>query len=167
VRLTGQVWRAHHPHWAWAPDSGEGAALHGGRFNPRGTPALYTATGVLTAIAEAQQGFARKTQPMTLVAYDVDCADILDLTDPATLAAQGITEAELRCAWLLLAQQKAAVPSWLLATRLIAQGVAGILVPSFAPGAAPGERNAVFWRWSRDPPHKVMPIDDHGRLPVR
>jgi RES domain-containing protein len=31
-----------------------------------------------TAWLEAQQGFAFKAQPLTICAYDVDCADIAD-----------------------------------------------------------------------------------------
>lgn len=166
MRLTARLWRAHHPRWAWAADSGDGAALHGGRFNPKGVPALYTSTGIVTAMAEAQQGFVRKAQPMTVVAYDVDCDDVLDLSDPATLAAEGIAPDDLACAWQLLASMGAPVPSWLLARHLIAGGVAAIIVPSFAPGAPAGERNVVFWRWSRLPPHRVTPIDDYGRLPA-
>lgn len=165
MRLTAQVWRAHNPLWAWAPDSGQGAAVHGGRFNAQGVPALYTSTGVITAMAEAQQGFVRKAQPMTMVAYDVDCEDVIDLTDATTMAAEGITDSDLRCAWLFLAATGQPVPSWLAAARLIAMGTAGIIVPSFALGAAPGERNVVFWKWSRIAPHRVVPIDDHGRLP--
>ncbi|MEJ0016938.1 MAG: RES domain-containing protein [Acetobacteraceae bacterium] len=37
------VYRAHHPRWSFEPQSGAGAARSGGRFNPVGTPALYTA----------------------------------------------------------------------------------------------------------------------------
>jgi RES domain-containing protein len=166
LRFEGRVFRAHHPHWAWAADSGEGAALHGGRFNPRGVPALYTSSGVLTALAEAQQAFIRKAQPMTLVAYEVDCADVLDLTDPAVRAREGVAPGDLDCGWLLLAKTRRPVPSWDLARRLMAQGVAGVVVPSFAPGAPAGEANLVFWRWSREAPHRVVPIDDHGRLPA-
>jgi RES domain-containing protein len=165
VRLQTRVWRAHNPRWAWAPDSGQGAALHGGRFNPKGVSALYTSLGIVTAMAEAQQGFVRKAQPMTMVAYEVDCDDVLDLTDPATLAREAVAEGELRCAWQRLAVAGEPVPSWRLAQRLIAQGIAAIIVPSFAPGAAPAERNVVFWRWSRAAPHRVVPIDDYGRLP--
>jgi RES domain-containing protein len=166
LRLATRVWRAHNPLWAWAPDSGEGAALHGGRFNPKGVPALYTSMGVITAMAEAQQGFVRKAQPMTMVAYEVDCDDVPDLTDPATLAVEGISDGELRCAWQLLAGTGAPVPSWILAKRLIAKGIAAIIVPSFALGAAPGDSNVVFWKWARSAPHRVEPIDDHGRLPA-
>jgi RES domain-containing protein len=56
-------------------------------------------------------------------------------------------------------------PSWRLAKRLIAESWAGIVVPSFAPGAGPGERNVVFWRWSSESPHKLLVIDDEARLP--
>ena len=99
MRLTGFVYRAHNPRWAFAPDSGAGAALVGGRFNPVGMPALYTSQRFETAWLEAQQAFPFKAQPMTLCAYEVDCEDVLDLTDPATSAAHGIEPADLACPW--------------------------------------------------------------------
>ena len=80
--LTGFAYRAHHPRWSFAPASGEGAARHGGRFNPVGMAALYTARRMETAWLEAQQAFPFKAQPLTLCAYEVDCADVVDLTDP-------------------------------------------------------------------------------------
>ncbi len=160
--MQGLVWRAHHPRWAFAPTSGEGAARFGGRFNPRGTAALYTSLRPETAWLEAQQGFPFKAQPMTLVAYRVDCAGMLDLTDPACY---GIDPAELACAWEDLADRGEMPPSWALSRRLAEAGHAGIIVPSFAPGAGANDRNAVFWRWSDAPPHQVRVVDDHLRLP--
>lgn len=50
--------------------------------------ALYTSMRSETAWLEAQQGLPFKAQPMTLCAYRVDCADMLDLTDPAVRAAR-------------------------------------------------------------------------------
>ncbi len=165
-RLDGLLYRAHHPGWAWAPASGEGAKLHGGRFNPPGTEALYTSLRPETAWLEAQQGFAFKAQPMTLCAYRVDCEDVLDLADPATLAVFGVSAAELACPWADLADRGFPVPSWEVAGRLADAGVAAVLVPSFAPGAVAGrDVNAVFWRWGDRPPHRVEVVDDHGRLP--
>jgi RES domain-containing protein len=159
------VYRAHHPGWAYAPDSGDGARRHGGRFNPRGVPALYTALRLQTAWLEAQQAFPFKAQPMTLVAYEVACADIADLTDPEARRALGAAPEVLGCAWEDLADRGREPPSWALARRLAAAGCAGILVPSFAAGAGPADVNAVFWRWGRDPPHQVRPVDDFDRLP--
>ena len=51
VKLTGFVYRAHNPRWAFAPDSGQGAASAGGRFNPVGMPALYTVPEVRDRVA--------------------------------------------------------------------------------------------------------------------
>jgi RES domain-containing protein len=45
------------------------------------------------------------------------------------------------------------------------QGLAGIVVPSFAPGAGPADRDFVFWRWSDVVPHLVRVIYDEARLP--
>lgn len=59
----------------------------------------------------------------------------------------------------------AGTPTWTIADRLIADGIAGVLVPSFARGATPADVNAVFWTWSNSVPHQVKAIDDEGRLP--
>ena len=166
MRLTEQVYRAHHPRWAYEPSSGAGAALHGGRFNPKGTAALYTARRVETAWLEAQQGFPFKgAQPMTICAEAVDCQDIVDLSDPSERRRLGVADSDLACAWEDLASRGQVPPSWALARRLIASGVAGIIAPSFAPGASTADLNVVFWRWADAGPHMVRVIDDNRRLP--
>ena len=166
MKLKGLAYRAHNPRWAFRPNSGAGAAIHGGRFNRTGTEALYTSLRLETAWLEAQQAFPFKAQPLTMCASDVDCADIVDLTDPATLVSFGIAAADLACPWEDLVDRKAIPPSWALADRLIAAGQAGILVRSFATRASAADVNAVFWRWTDHPPHRVSVIDDEGRLPV-
>jgi RES domain-containing protein len=165
VRFRGFVYRAHHPRWAFSPLSGEGAARYGGRFNPAGMTALYTARRMQTAWLEAQQAFPFKAQPMTLCAYEVDCADVADLTDRDNLVALGITPASLACPWEDLASRKQMPPSWDIAQRLRADGVAAVIVPSFAAGAMAEDVNVVFWQWGPAPPHSVTVIDDQGRLP--
>ncbi len=165
MRLTGLVHRAHHPRWSFAPLSGEGAALHGGRFNPKGVPALYTSLRLETAWLEAQQAFPFKAQPMTMVAYRVDCTEVVDLTDKGSREALGVTLADLTCAWEDLASRGRTPPTWTLARRLIAEGRAGVIVPSFAAGAGARDVNVVFWRWSEEPPHQVQVVDDASRLP--
>ena len=165
MRLTGFVYRAHNPRWPFAPDSGAGAAAAGGRFNPAGMPALYCSLRFETAWLEAQQAFPFKAQPLTLCAYEVDCDDILDLTDAGTCAAQGIARADLACAWKDLATRGIRPPSWLVTEGLIAAGSTGVIVPSFARGAGAGDINVVFWDWGADPPHQVRVIDDDHRLP--
>ena len=165
MKFTGIVYRAHNPRWAFAADSGAGAASAGGRFNPAGLPALYTSLRFETAWLEVQQAFPFKAQPMTLCAYEVDCEDVLDLTDAATLAAQRIAAGDLACAWKDLASRGIRPPSWLMAERLVADGIAGVIVPSFAKGAGVADVNIVFRKWTREPPHQVRVIDDDRRLP--
>lgn len=165
MRLQGLVYRAHNPRWAFSPTSGEGAARHGGRFNPVGVPALYTSRRMETAWLEAQQGFAFKAQPLTICTYQVDCADVADLNDPAMRAEHRIEDADLACAWEDLVSRHVAPPSWAVTRRLIAAGIAAIIVRSFAAGATTADQNVVFWTWSDAPPHQVTVIDDHFRLP--
>ena len=165
MKFLGPAFRAHDPKWSFTPLSGDGAALHGGRFNPKGMAALYLGLSPMTAVKEANQGFANKIQPLTLCSYDVDCEDIEDLTDPASLAAAGGTPADLACGWLALALSGQTPPSWVLAERLYASGTAGVIVPSFAPGADGSDRNLVLWRWDAAPPHQIAVYDPSGRLP--
>lgn len=165
MRFRGTVYRAHNPRWAFSPLSGDGAARYGGRFNPTGLPALYTSLRMETAWLEAQQGFAFKVQPMTICAYEIDCEDVTDLTDPETLAGFSLKPSALSCAWEDIASRGKTPPSWALARQLVAQGTAAIIVPSFAPGAIEGARNLVFYQWSDALPHQVCVIDDDMRLP--
>ncbi len=165
IRLRRFVYRAHNPRWSFAPESGEGARLHGGRFNPPGVDALYTCLRPETAWLEGQQGFPFKPQPLTLCAYTVDCRDVVDLTSETTRTALGISVNDLACPWEAIADRKVQPPTWRLAEMLIAQGCAGLLAPSFAPGSNGDDINAVFWRWSPEPPHRLRIIDDEGRLP--
>ena len=151
--------------WAYTPLSGEGAKKYGGRFNRPGNNTLYTSLDPTTAWMEAQQGFPFKPQPMTLVAYEVDCADVADLTDVKVQRIVECSSAELGCAWEDMADQNREPPTWLLADRLQTNGVAGMLVRSFAPGCSENNRNLVLWQWSNTAPYSVQVIDDLSRLP--
>lgn len=163
--FSGTVYRAHNPRWSFAPDSGAGAAKHGGRFNRPGVPALYTSRSYELAIAEAHQGLAYKLQPLTIVSYDVVHDSVLDLSTPAACDVANVAFEDLGCAWELIACEGAMPPSWALADRLIEAGVGAIIVPSFAVGANRGDRNIVFWRWQSTPPCQVAVNDDWHRLP--
>jgi RES domain-containing protein len=151
--------------WAYTPLSGAGAKKYGGRFNRPGNNTLYTSLDPTTAWMEAQQGFPFKPQPMTLVAYQVDCADVADLNDTKVQHIIECSPVELGCAWEDMADQDLEPPTWLLADRLQASDVAGMLVRSFAPGCSENNCNLVLWHWSNTIPHSVQVIDDLSRLP--
>jgi len=165
LRFRGVCYRAHDPRWSFLPTSGAGAAVRGARFNPKGVPALYLALTVVGAVKEANQGLARRIDPCVLCSYEVDCEDIVDLTSEPTRKEYGISADEMACAWMMSLAEDERPKSWAIHDRLTASGHAGILVPSFAPGAVDTDRNLVLWRWSPDPPHRVEVIDPSGRLP--
>jgi RES domain-containing protein len=111
VRLQGVAYRAHNPKWSWSPLSGEGARLHGGRFNAKGVAALYLSLDWQTAIIEASQGFAYRIPPLTIVSYEVDCDDIADLTSAEERARHRVSEKAMACAWRLLADTRSPASS--------------------------------------------------------
>ncbi|MDP3898341.1 MAG: RES domain-containing protein [Mesorhizobium sp.] len=165
MRFQGDCYRAHDPRWSFSPLSGDGAAIHGGRFNPKGMPALYLSLSIDGAVAEAAQGFAGKLEPLTVCLYEVDSETILDLTDEAERARAGAELADMACAWALDRAEGREPASWKLARRLVAQGVNGIIAPSFARHARADIKNLVLWRWGRDLPCRVAAHDPSGRLP--
>ena len=163
--FEGLVYRGHNPRWQHAPESGQGAALNGGRWNRIGQPALYTSERFETAWLEAQQGMPFKTQPLTLCTYEVDCGPLLDLCDPSIRAlVHPDVGSWMHEAWLEKKLLRQSVIAWEIADDLMRQGFVGIRVPSQAKGAAARDVNLVFWKWSRSSPTKVRVIDDEGRL---
>jgi len=165
LRFPGSAYRAHDPRWSFKPLSGEGAAVHGGRFNPKGTPALYLALDPMTAIKEAAQGFAHKFEPCVLCSYDVDCEDLVDLRTDTDRTAAGVAFGDMAGAWFADAAAGREPPSLRLAKRLRMEGAAGLLTPSFAVAAVASDANLVLWRWSGARPHCVAVHDPSGRLP--
>jgi RES domain-containing protein len=165
VRFRGTCYRAHDPRWAFKPISGEGAAIRGARFNPRGVPTLYLALNLVTAVSEANQGLAHKIEHCVLCSYDVDCEDIADLRTGQGQAQHRVDLEDMACAWFSFLAEGDTPPSWRLARRLIREGWAGILVPSFARGAIVPDHNLVLWNWSDRLPHQVKVFDPSGRLP--
>jgi RES domain-containing protein len=65
-----RLWRITSKQWA-LNRSGEGARLYGGRFNPKGVPALYAATTIELAALEALVHLPVKPPPLVLVAIDI------------------------------------------------------------------------------------------------
>jgi RES domain-containing protein len=164
LRLQGVCYRAHDPRWAIAPTSGDGAAIRGARFNPKGVPALYLSMSIEGAIIEASQGFGYKIHPLTICSYEVDCEDIADLTDEAERRQLGLGLDVLGAAWATALSENTRPASWSIYDKLSGR-FAGVVVPSFANRAGPSVINLVVWDWSASLPHRVEVIDPAGRLP--
>jgi RES domain-containing protein len=165
LRFTGECFRAHDPNWSWTPLSGAGAALKARRFNWPGLETLYLSLSYQTVFREVSGGFAHRLTPYVLCSYDIDCEDVGDLRTEVERAALDISLTDLNCAWgdALIAGREP--ESWAVVRRLLAEGHAGILVPSFAGGATDDDQNLVLWRWGSDLPHKVTAYDPTGKLP--
>jgi len=163
MHFRGKLFRALNPIYAREPLSGRGAELYGGRFNPKGMPALYTSLSVRTALREANQ--VGHLQPTTLVSYDADVENVFDTRDVDALRAQGFDLAGLANAgWRDAMKVQGEAPTQTLARKLAERGFDGLLVRSFTSGATGDDLNLVLWRWGEGPPARVTLIDDEGRL---
>lgn len=119
----------------------------------------------MTAVKEANQGFAHRIDPCVLCSYEVDCQDVADLTSEAARAEHGVSMEEMACSWATALAEGRRPASWAIYDRLKGIGTAGVLVPSFTPGAEELDRNLVLWNWGSKLPHKVEVHDPSGRLP--
>jgi RES domain-containing protein len=161
-RYTGPLFRALNPVYAREPLSGRGAAIHGGRFNPKGTPALYTALDPATALREANQ--VGSLQPTTLVSYRADIGPIFDTGNADALASYDLSAQILADpGWRAKMLDGRPVPTQDFARTLIAEGFAGLLTRSFAKGASEANLNIILWRWTGTG-CTLDVIDDENRL---
>jgi RES domain-containing protein len=162
LRYDGKLYRALNPIYAREPLSGRGAELYGGRFNPKGVPALYTSLS-MTALREANQ--VGNLQPTTVVSYDAEIDSIFDCGDETALAPEGMDASTLASTtWRDEMKASGEAKTRGFARRLIAAGYNGLLVRSFAAGATTEDLNIVLWRWADGPPARLILIDDENRL---
>jgi RES domain-containing protein len=127
--------------------------------------ALYLALTLEGAFLEINQGFALKFAPCTLCSYDVDCDDLADLRTEDGCQRHAVDANDMACAWFDLAAAGIVPPSWQIARRLMGEGFAGALVPSFAIGARGAWANLVLWHWGETLPHRVTVFDPNHQLP--
>jgi RES domain-containing protein len=160
---NGKLYRALNPIYAREPLSGEGAKRYGGRFNPKGIPALYCSSSIMTAVREANQ--AGTLQPTVLVSYDAEINNVFDSTDEAALQAEDMDTATLSATtWRDEMKAKGEARTQTFARTLIANGCCALLVRSLAPGASEQDLNLVLWRWGNGLPARLILIDNEGRL---
>lgn len=151
VRLTATGFRSVGTRYANETDllSGAGAGNHGGRWNPRGFPAIYASFNPVTAVKEAYHGFfeagfsARTIRPRVFAGLAIRLELVLDLTDRHVRRALGFTVKDLIMEdWEAI--QEAGQEAW---TQAIGRGAAhagfeGLLVPS---ARDPHGRNVVIF----------------------
>lgn len=163
MHYKGKLYRALNSLYAREPLSGRGAELYGGRFNPKGTPALYTSLTIMTALKEANQ--AGNLQPTTIVSYDADFAPLFDTRDESLLEKHQITPQALsNTTWRDVMKVRGEAPTQQLARDLKNEGFHGLIVRSFAPGTTDADLNIVLWTWGTSNPHRLSVIDDEQRL---
>ncbi len=159
--FDGLLYRAVDPAFWHEPLSGAGAARHPQRFNVAGMAALYTAQDPQTVLREKMQ--AGPLQPVLIVALRARLTGLLDARDKGALARFGVTADEIGSPdWQDEVQRCGRAASQRFAVAVRAAGYAGLVVPSYAEGAAAQDVNVVLWQWDG-----LEVVDDKGCLARR
>ncbi|MCY4100850.1 MAG: RES family NAD+ phosphorylase [Rhodobacteraceae bacterium] len=146
-RYKGFLFRALHKKYSKEPLSGRGAELYGGRFNPRGTPALYTSLEPGTTFLEVKR--AGPIGNFVLIKFSAKQWPIFDTRDTKEVAKYGLSKEDLaNPGWINAMESNRSVPTQDLAIKLIEDGYAGLLVQSFVKGATHENLNLVLWHWN-------------------
>lgn len=154
--MRGTFFRALLAAFATKPLSIEGSLRHGGRYNPLGAfGALYCGESPAVCATEIRKRAAgQPVSPYRLARIRVKLHRILDLTDPATLAALNLRPEDLMG------------DDWQPAQRLAAQARAAGFEGLLAPSAAGPGRNLIIFPDRLDTRSRVRPVGSSRPFPV-
>lgn len=126
----------------------------GARWNPPGTPALYTSLTETTAKAEGDHVIAMQPVPpratRTIYELDVSIENLLDLADAKRLTATGITEEDIESIPWEPCQRVGGAVAWL--------GHDGLLIPSVRDSDG---SNLVIFTANQPPSSEIVVQDSH------
>ena len=166
MHFNGLLYRALNPIYAAVPLSGEGAKRYGGRFNSKGTAALYTSLSPETAIRESNQ--VGSLQPTMLVCYEANINRVFDTGNSSLLRKYSLSTEQLATDnWRDQMNTGRHSTTQIFTQQLIEEGYAGLLVRSYAVGTTERDRNLVLWCWTNDDSATLQVIDDENRLTYR
>lgn len=124
------LYRAHAPRWSFAPLSGAGAAVQGGRFNRKGVEALYLSLETETTLAEYQH-VSPLLEPCLLTSYIVSVSRLVDLRHLDGSEGWDPLWMDWDTDWRNFAfNLHIEPPTWVLGDLVREAGYAGILFPS-------------------------------------
>jgi RES domain-containing protein len=135
VAVNARLVRVIAPKWATKPESGDGAAARGARFNAKGQPALYLSYEL--PVAANEYGQDMPDRPGTLCYYNVSLQPVADLTADATLKALSLTRGELAAPWKDQLSRGLRPSTWDIAAKLTKLGYVAALYESVVAQTAP------------------------------
>lgn len=126
----------------------------GARWNPPGTPAIYTSLAGTTAKAEGDHVIAMQPVPprasRTIYELDISIKSLLDLTDAGRLAAIGVAEEDFESIPWEPCQRVGGAVAWL--------GHDGLLIPSVRDTDG---SNLVIFTTNQAPGSEIVVQDSH------
>ncbi len=128
-----------------------------GRFHRAGERALYLSPSPDAAAIAVGEHVRPGDGPRKIVAMELKDAHLLDLLDEKACALFGVAYADAASPWDRVLESGKTPPSWSVADRLRARGVAGLIDPSRrAPGAGLWRITLFNWNGAIGPRVSVL-----------
>ncbi|WP_374582426.1 RES family NAD+ phosphorylase [Pseudoduganella sp.] len=154
------AYRVHQPKWSFAPTSGAGAGISGGRANRPGVNALYLSLELETALSEYQQ-LDPLLPPGLMVSYKVSVNSIVDFRAGYTSDWTPIWQ-DFYCDWRNMHfNQGIEPPSWVIGDQVLEAGAKGILFNSTITGGT----NLVIYPDALTALDSITAYDPNNALP--
>lgn len=163
IRWRGIGYRAHEPDCRPSSICGDTDTPMVDEFGAARLRPLYLALTLEGLLLESRQAFGNRFDPLKIRAYEVDVVDVIDLRTEKDRANAGVGLNSTACTVAFDPASRRFLPSWSLASRLIGQGVVGILTPSYAINARPAMADLVLWRWGPSLPLRVTATNSKVR----
>jgi RES domain-containing protein len=160
TKLNVVAYRVHDPKWAFAPASGAGAGMHGGRANRPGVNALYLSLELETALAEYKQTDAL-LEPALMVSYQISAESVVDFRGGFSSEWDPLWQ-DFYCDWRRMHfNEGIEPPSWVLGDQVLAAGSRGILFKSIVTGGT----NLVLYNDALTGADSIVVHDPNQALP--
>jgi RES domain-containing protein len=159
--LNAVAYRVHDdPKWAFAPASGVGAGMHGGRANRPGVNAHYLSLELEPALAEYKQTDAL-LEPALMVSYQISVEPVVDCRGGCSSEWEPLWQ-DFYGDWRRMHfNEGIEPPSWVIGDQVPATGAKGILFKSILTGGT----NLVLYNDALTPTDSLAVHDRNRALP--
>lgn len=174
--FNGTIYRGLTPQYYSQPYCGEGAKITGGRYNSKGTSALYCTFDIITPAKELPELGVTQMEPHTLVSFELRTRKLIDLRVPNIRKRLPFRKSGRQCAWCHYSYEHFDMntpskddfdelpPSQKVYFNCVFAGADGIIAPVAYKNPDRNEANIILFNWNRGQDTRITLFDTGDTL---